>query len=123
MPITKWIDVNLTKQKMTAYDGNKVILTSLVSSGTAKHPTVTGTFAIYVKLATTTMKGGTGAEAYNLPNVPWVMYFYQDYGLHGTYWHNNFGHVMSHGCVNLPTPIAKQIYDWAPIGTPVKVHY
>lgn len=58
---------------------------------------------------------------YRLPHVPYVMYFYKGYALHGTYWHNNFGRPMSHGCVNLPTPIAEQLYHWAEIGTPVVV--
>jgi lipoprotein-anchoring transpeptidase ErfK/SrfK len=53
--------------------------------------------------------------------VPYVMYFFEGYGLHGTYWHNNFGHPMSHGCVNLRTPDAKWFYNWAEIGTPVLV--
>ena len=59
------------------------------------------------------MAGGSGADAYNLPNVPYVMYFYQDYGLHGAYWHNNFGHPMSHGCINERITDAKALYDWA----------
>ena len=59
------------------------------------------------------MAGGSGADAYDLPNVPYVMYFYQDYGLHGAYWHNNFGHPMSHGCVNERIVDAKALYEWA----------
>jgi lipoprotein-anchoring transpeptidase ErfK/SrfK len=119
----KWIDVNLTTQKLVAYEGKKVIVSSLISSGVANHPTATGNFNIYVKLLKQRMVGGEGAEHYDLPDVPYVMYFYQDYGIHGTYWHHNFGHVMSHGCVNAPTPIAQTLYNWAPLGTPVTVHY
>ena len=69
------------------------------------------------------MKGGEGRYAYNLPNVPYTMFFENDkvpswrgYGLHGTYWHSDFGKVHSHGCVNLPTPIAEKLYFWT---TPV----
>ena len=58
---------------------------------------------------------------YDLPDVPWTMYFYQDYGIHGTYWHHNFGHPMSHGCVNMQTDDAKWLYDWAPLGTSVLI--
>jgi lipoprotein-anchoring transpeptidase ErfK/SrfK len=59
------------------------------------------------------MAGGEGAAAYDLPNVPYVMYFYHDFGLHGAYWHDNFGHVMSHGCVNMRSVDAKVLFDWA----------
>lgn len=65
------------------------------------------------------MEGGEGRYYYNLPNVPYVMFFQnkevprsRGYSLHGTYWHNDFGKVHSHGCVNLPTSIAKELYYW-----------
>jgi len=119
----KWIDVNLSRQRLTAYEGNKVAFSSLVSTGVSNHPTVVGTFNIYVKYGAQAMTGGSGSEYYYLPNVPYVMYFYGAYAIHGTYWHNNFGRPMSHGCVNLPTPAAQFMYNWAPIGTPVSVHY
>jgi lipoprotein-anchoring transpeptidase ErfK/SrfK len=119
----KWIDVNISQQRLTAFEGSKAVFSSLVSTGVSNHPTVTGTFNIYVKYQSQAMSGGTGREYYYLPGVPYVMYFYQAYAIHGTYWHNNFGHPMSHGCVNLPTPAAKFMYSWAPVGTPVKVHF
>jgi lipoprotein-anchoring transpeptidase ErfK/SrfK len=58
---------------------------------------------------------------YNLPNVLWTMYFYKGYGRHGTYWHNNFGQLMSHGSVNMRDEDAKWLFDWAPRGTSVLV--
>ena len=119
----KWIDVNLSTQRLTAYEGSTAVFTSLVSTGVARHPTVTGTFNIYQKYTSQAMTGGTGSEYYYLPNVPYVMYFYESYAIHGAYWHNNFGHVMSHGCVNLPVEASKFMYNWAPMGTTVKVHY
>jgi len=124
-PITdgKWIDVNLSKQKLVAYEGTTPVFSSLVSTGVAGLPTVTGTFNIYVKYQSQLMTGGSGSSYYYLPNVPYVMYFYQAYAIHGTYWHNNFGHPMSHGCVNLPTPAAQWVYGWASVGTPVNIHY
>ena len=67
------------------------------------------------------MKGGSGADAYDLPNVPYVMYFYQDFGLHGAYWHDNFGHMMSHGCINERFVDAKTLYEWADVGTAVSI--
>jgi lipoprotein-anchoring transpeptidase ErfK/SrfK len=60
---------------------------------------------------------------YDLPGVPWVMYFYSGYAIHGAYWHNNFGAPMSHGCVNMTPGEAQILYNWAPIGTEVYVHY
>ncbi len=124
-PVTdgKWIDVNLSKQKLVAYEGTTPVFSSLVSTGVAGLPTVTGTFNIYVKYQSQLMTGGSGSSYYYLPNVPYVMYFYQAYAIHGTYWHNNFGHPMSHGCVNLPTPAAQWMYNWASVGTPVNIHY
>ena len=119
----KWIDVNLTTQKLVAYEGKTPVVSGLISSGTANHKTVTGDFNIYLKYEKQDMTGGEGAEYYNLPDVPYVMYFFQDYGIHGAYWHHNWGHVMSHGCVNTPVDMAKTLYYWAPMGTPVHVHY
>jgi len=109
--------VDLSDQELTAYEGETPILRTKVSTGRPRTPTVIGTFRIYLKLRAQTMTG----PGYRLPNVPYVMYFYKGYALHGTYWHNNFGRPMSHGCVNLPTPIAEQLYQWADIGTPVVV--
>jgi lipoprotein-anchoring transpeptidase ErfK/SrfK len=119
----KWIDVNLSTQTLTAMEGQTPVFRSIVSTGLWQTPTVVGTFSIYVKYEKAGMSGGSGADAYNLPNVPYVMYFHGDYGLHGTYWHNNFGTPMSHGCVNLRTEDARWVYDWAPIGTRVVTHY
>lgn len=119
----KWIDVNVRKQTITAYEGNVAIKTILVSTGVAVHPTVLGTFQIKTKYAAVRMTGGTpGVDYYDLPNVPYTMFFYQGYAIHGTYWHHNFGHPMSHGCVNLPTNEAKWFYEWAPVGTTVVTH-
>ena len=119
----KWIDVNLTTQTLIAYEGQTPVFKALVSSGLSYYPTVTGTFAIYVKYTAARMRGGFGLDAYDLPNVPYVMYFYKGYGLHGTYWHNNFGTPMSHGCVNLATPDAEWLFNWAAVGTTVVTHY
>ena len=113
-----WVDVDLSSQRAYAMQGDTLVRTFLVSSGTWLHPTVTGTFNIYVKYRLAGMVG----PGYNLPNVPYVMYFYKGYGLHGTYWHHNFGHPMSHGCVNLPTVDAGWLFNWTTVGTVVNVH-
>ena len=115
----RWIDVNLSEQRVYAYEGDMVVNSFIVSTGTARTPTVTGKFKIWIKLKSTTMSG----PGYYLTNVPYAMYFYKGYGLHGTYWHNNFGTPMSHGCVNLTTADAGWLYNWAFEGTEVNVHY
>ena len=115
----RWIDVNLSEQRVYAYEGDVVVNSFIVSTGTARTPTVTGKFKIWIKLKSTTMSG----PGYHLTNVPYTMYFHGDYGLHGTYWHNNFGTPMSHGCVNLAIPDAQWLFNWAFEGTEVNVHY
>lgn len=115
----RWIDVNLSEQRIYAYEGSQLINSFLVSTGTWRYPTVTGTYSIYVKYRYADMSG----PGYYLPNVPYVMYFYKGYGIHGTYWHNNFGTPMSHGCINLTIPDAEWMFDFASIGTVVNIHY
>ena len=115
----RWIDVNLSTQSVYAYEGDTVVNSFVVSTGTWMTPTVTGKYKIWIKFRSTSMSG----PGYYLPNVPFVMYFHKGYGLHGTYWHNNFGTPMSHGCVNLRTSDAEWLYNWASVGTVVNVHY
>jgi lipoprotein-anchoring transpeptidase ErfK/SrfK len=114
-----WIDINLSTQRAYAYVGNELIRSFIVSTGTSRTPTVTGQYRIYVKYRYADMAG----PGYYLPDVPYVMYFYRGYGIHGTYWHNNFGTPMSHGCVNLTTEDAGWMFDFASVGTVVNVHY
>ncbi len=116
---TRWIDVDLTHQSVYAYEGDTMVNSFIVSTGTWQYPTVTGQYNIYVKYRYANMHG----PGYFLPNVPYVMYFYKGYGLHGTYWHHNFGTPMSHGCVNLQTDDAGWLFNWASVGTLVNVHY
>jgi lipoprotein-anchoring transpeptidase ErfK/SrfK len=104
----RWIDVNLSTQSLVAYEGNTPVFWAVVSTGLPATPTVTGQYRIYVKYRSAPMSG----PGYYLPGVPFIMYFYAGYGLHGTYWHNNFGHPMSHGCVNLRTPDAEWLFNW-----------
>jgi lipoprotein-anchoring transpeptidase ErfK/SrfK len=115
----RWIDIDLSAQRLTAYQGDMSVFSTLVSTGTARHPTPVGEFAVRTKIDAQTMSGAD----YYLPNVQYVMYFAGANAIHGTYWHNNFGQPMSHGCVNLPTADAAWLYSWASIGTPVMTHY
>ena len=115
----RWIEVNLTTQTLTAWQGDVAVLHTNISSGTWATPTVTGRYTVNTKLSAQRMTG----PGYDLPNVPWVMYFYGGYAIHGAYWHNNFGTPMSHGCVNMRPGEAQILYNWAPMGTEVFVHY
>lgn len=92
--------------------------TFVVSTGTAAHPTLTGQYRVYIKLTSTAMAG----PGYYLPGVPYTMYYYRGYALHGTYWHDNFGVPMSHGCINLKTPEAEWLFNFSSPGTLVNVH-
>lgn len=117
----KRIEVDLTNQRLYAYEGNELIYNFLVSTGKwGKTPT--GTFQIWGKFRYTKMEGGSKElnTYYYLPNVPYTMFFandkiptYRGFGIHGTYWHDNFGHPMSHGCVNMKTEEAGLLYNWA----------
>jgi lipoprotein-anchoring transpeptidase ErfK/SrfK len=111
--------VNLSAQTVQAYLGSELLNTFIVSTGTWRTPTVTGQYRIYVKYRYADMSG----PGYYLPDVPYVMYFYRGYGLHGTYWHSNFGTPMSHGCINLRTDEAGWLFDFASVGTLVNIHY
>jgi lipoprotein-anchoring transpeptidase ErfK/SrfK len=115
----RWIDVDLSQQVLIAYEGETAVRSVAVSTGLPRTPTVTGRFKVYVKYRAADMSG----PGYYLTKVPYIMYFYRGYGIHGTYWHSNFGQPMSHGCVNLPTPEAEWLFQWASVGTPVNIHY
>lgn len=108
-PGEKWIEVNVTTQEVTAWEGNVPVLSFISSTGLPNTPTVLGEYNIYWKLEKTLMTG----PGYYLPDVPYTMYFYQGYALHGTYWHDNFGQPMSRGCVNLSIDNSKKLFEWA----------
>ncbi len=118
-PLTqgKSIVVSVEKQRIYAYEDGKLVYSRLTSTGRAETPTVKGDFNIYVKYEADDMSG----PGYFLPQVPYTMYFYKGYGIHGTYWHNSFGRPMSHGCVNLPVEEARWFFEWAEVGTLVRV--
>lgn len=115
----RWIDVDLTQQMVYAYEGDTLVNSFVVSTGTWRTPTVTGQYRIYIKYRYKDMSG----PGYYLKNVPYAMFFYKGYALHGTYWHNNFGTPMSRGCVNLTIADAEWLYNFASVGTLVNVHY
>lgn len=121
----KEIVVSVAAQMLWAYEDGMVIAQTLVSTGTGEvveTETPPGFYTVLVKFDKQTMQGTINKEDYKVEDVPWVMYF-DNLGnaLHGTYWHNNFGTPMSHGCVNLPLDFAEFLYAWAPEGTQVTV--
>ncbi len=111
------IVVSVSQQRIYAFENGALVRTHLVSTGRAQTPTVLGDYRVYVKYTADDMSG----PDYFLPQVPYTMYFYQGYAIHGTYWHNSFGRPMSHGCVNLPVDEARWFFDFASVGTPIRV--
>jgi hypothetical protein len=119
-PEEKWIDVDLGKQLLVAFEGKHPVYGTRVSSGKHwswdpehDHRTPTGTFRIYEKHVSTTMDGDVAADGpYSIEDVPWVMYFQGSYALHGAFWHNFFGTTRSHGCVNLSPIDARELFFW-----------
>jgi hypothetical protein len=114
----KHIYVDLSTQTLRAYQGEALFMEAKVSTG-KWNKTPTGEFTIWEKLKATRMSGGTGADFYDLPNVPFTMFFEgknaaagAGFSLHGAYWHNNFGHPMSHGCVNMRIVDAQKLFYW-----------
>ena len=113
------IVVVLSTQMTYAYEDGVLKRSALVSTGLPATPTVQGDFKVWNKTRSQTMSG----PGYSLDNVEWVMYFHQGYGLHGTWWHENFGQPMSHGCVNMTNEDAKWFYEFGSVGTPVHVRF
>ncbi len=144
-PGEKWLDVNLDRQFVVAYEGATPVFATLMSSGIPardggeSYETIQGSFRIEQKHLTATMDGNSAAGAYSIEDVPWVMYFSGSFALHGAFWHDDFGRVRSHGCVNLSPDDARWIFQWtsptlpdgwhsvtavgSDLGTRVYVHY
>ena len=114
----RWIDVDLSSQRLYAYKKQKLVKSFIISTGTWQHPTLVGQYRVYIKLWYTDMAG----PGYYLPDVPYTMYYYSGYGIHGTYWHNNFGTPMSHGCINMRTEDAGWLFNWSHVGILVNIH-
>ena len=123
---TKHIVVDRGDQMLYAYDGDTLFMQEPISSGLDGTPTPRGTFHIFKKTPSRYMQGplpGVSDQYYDLPGVPWDLYFtHEGAAIHGAYWHDKFGEQWSHGCVNLPVEKARELYEWADLGTPVTVH-
>ncbi len=109
----KWVHVDLAEQLLVAYEGATPKMVTLISSGKEGYDTPTGLFRIKHKHLTTTMSGDDPIDGYyEVGEVPWTMYYYKSYALHGAYWHDTFGRVRSHGCTNIPPADARWLMEW-----------
>lgn len=121
----KAIEVDLSEQRLYAYEDGRTEATFLISSGLAAFPSPQGSFTVDAKIPVKSYiwtYGPDNPANYNLPGVEWNLRFNWPFYIHGAYWHENFGRPMSHGCINMDEPDAKWVYDWAPVGTTVIVH-
>ena len=112
-PDQYWVDVDLTKKVLTLFLYDQPVFATYVATGRPGNPTLTGTYHVWYKLVKTRMRGGPPvvSHSYDLPNVPYVMYYNLSYALHGTYWHDKFGTRQSAGCTNLTQGDAKFIFE------------
>jgi lipoprotein-anchoring transpeptidase ErfK/SrfK len=113
-----WIQVDLSRQRLIAWEGNTPVYAVVVSTGKPETPTLTGVFTVQYKFQTARMQG----DDYDVPDVPFTMYYDGNYAIHGAYWHHNFGTPVSHGCVNVAVDHAEWLFNWSAVGTPVIVH-
>ncbi len=125
-----WIDISIVDQSLVAYEGQKAVYATLVSTGRGRlgdpekvPATVRGTFMIHTKHVSTTMDAEDDvSDSYNLLDVPFVQYFHKGYAIHGTYWHDEFGQIRSHGCVNLSPIDAAWLFEWTDPAVPPEWH-
>lgn len=109
----RWFDVALDDQMLVAYEGLRPVYATLVSTGRPAHATPPALARVVMKHHTKTMINSTADESYSVADVPWSMFYEHTLALHGTYWHDAFGTVRSHGCVNLAPRDARILYDWS----------
>jgi hypothetical protein len=125
----KWIEISIINQTLVLWEGDIPVYATLVSTGRdgmgdpqKTLSTPTGTFRVYQKHITTTMDSSVADHEFELRDVPWVMYFKSGYALHASYWHDDFGHVRSHGCVNMSPIDARRTFMWAAPDVPDHWH-
>ncbi len=119
----RWIHVSLSQQTLVAYEGDRPVFATTVSTGKPGFETPEGLFRIESKHVSTTMDDLTDdASPYSIEDVPWTMYFTGNFALHGAFWHDSFGRVRSHGCVNLAPADARWIFQWTDPLLPASWH-
>ena len=122
----KLLHVDIANQMVTAFEGEKIVLSVRCASGQRGTDTPKGQWSTYHKGPSIHMtnQGDAVANIYNLPGVPWCSFFTgSGHAFHGTYWHNDYGHLRSNGCVNLPSRVAKWVYRWTKPVVPYNVDY
>lgn len=111
-----WTEVDLYEQTFAAYEGDRMVYATLISSGLNRWPTREGLFQVWDRWYEYKMSGAEGQiDYYYLEDIPYIMYFDELNGiaLHGTYWHDRFGYKHSHGCVNMPIKDAEWTFNWS----------
>jgi lipoprotein-anchoring transpeptidase ErfK/SrfK len=122
-PTSQYIKVDISEQRLTAYVNGLEVKSFLVSTAKAGYKTPIGKTSVMAKIPLMNYVWSYGPgnpNNYNLPNVKWNMRIFPHIYIHSAYWHHNFGHPMSHGCVNTSIPDADWIFHWAQVGTPVE---
>ncbi len=125
MDLFKYIDVDISEQVLRAYRNGVKEREFYVSTGVGKYPTPLGETQILAKLPVHDYEwtyGPDHPDNYDLKNVVNNLRFRSHYYIHYAYWHNNFGHRMSHGCINVNLENSAWIYNWADVGDTVIVH-
>lgn len=113
------VDINWKEQHLSCYEGNSEVYFCRISSGKAEgatpiSPAFSSGFMIWRKLYSLHMGGSTAAGSWDVPAVGWTSLFHGDgVAIHSTYWHNNYGEPMSHGCINASPEDAKWIFRWS----------
>jgi lipoprotein-anchoring transpeptidase ErfK/SrfK len=114
-----WLEIDLTEQRLIAWEGKQPVYAVIISTGKKNTPTPPGIFTIQSKHRQGRMRGAD----YDIPDVPYVMYYHKGYAIHGAYWHKNFGVPVSHGCTNVAVDHAEWLFNWTSLATPVIIHY
>lgn len=122
-PLDKHIDVDISEQRLSYFEGQTLIGTALVSSAAWGYWTPRGEFMVQLKRPVVDYRGlNSNGTTYNYPGTKWNLQFLPHYYIHGAYWHNAFGTPRSHGCVNVSYKDVEALYNWADVGTPVVIH-
>jgi hypothetical protein len=114
-PNERWIDIDLDKQMLVAFEGELPVYAAMISSGAKETPTQTGLYRVWLKESESDMKNLKSEDPYSVATVPWTQFFspQHELAIHTAYWHDGFGRVRSHGCVNLAPRDARWLYFWS----------
>ncbi|MFO7740796.1 MAG: L,D-transpeptidase [Anaerolineae bacterium] len=119
----KQLVISIRDQRLTCFEGERYVFHTPISSGVYGLGTPLGEFRILFQRHTSRMIGGGEDDRYDLPGVPFPVYFtWSGVAIHGTYWHNDYGRRHSHGCVNVTSEAARWIFRWVEPRVPYEVH-